>query len=161
MMTQCHRFLFALALLPAALIAPAPASAQWLELELDPYNDAFFSELAWRDINERTARMAEESNRGKGSAPKTTPRKATPQRTPMRQNAAPQPFPAASANLSFAPTIALAQSPGIRSLVALHRKDQQAAVKSQYVTMISSFNDSVPRLYGVKKTTSRPGWLRC
>ena len=52
MMTQCHRFLFALALFPAALIASAPASAQWLDV--DPYNNAFFAEITWRDINIRT-----------------------------------------------------------------------------------------------------------
>ena len=155
MMTQCHRFLFALALFPAALIASAPASAQWLDV--DPYNNAFFAEITWRDINMRTERMAAERKRNRTTAPKTTPRKAAPPETPVRQNAAPRPLAAASANLNFAPTLALAQSPGIRSLVALHRKDQQATVKSQYVTMISSFNDSVPRLYGVKKNNLATG----
>ncbi|MFT4027287.1 MAG: hypothetical protein QM676_10860 [Novosphingobium sp.] len=131
----------------AAFYLSEPAIAQ----TIDPFSTDYFTKVTWNDINRRTSEQARQARK---KASQSTPQRATAQRTTPRQatsgrvSARPASSPAA---LNFRPTGALAQSKGVNALVALYGRDQQAATHANYVAMITSFNDTVPRLYGVQK----------
>ncbi len=156
----------------AALIAPAaalflsvPAAAQ----TIDPFSTDYFTKVTWDDINRRTSDQAREARKKaapspprrasspKSASPQTSPRQVTPRQVTPRQSAA-RPAPAASpAALDFRPTGALARSKGINALVAHYSAAEQAGARANYVAMIESFNNSVPRLYGVRKNNMATG----
>lgn len=123
-------------LLVIALLLISTASAQIYEFQ--PYSSDYFTKITWDDINRRTAEAA------KSSQVKTT------QTTPKSA-------PAPVATLSFKSTGNLTQSKGIEALVSQFGKDQQSTMKSNYAAMITSFNDSVVRLYGIEKNNLATG----
>lgn len=157
--------LFAASAAATAFFLPAPAAAQ----TIDPFSTDYFTKVTWDDINRRTSEQARDArNRASQSTPRRTPsQKATPrqnaprQMTPRSATARPSPArstPAASpAALNFRPTGALAQSKGVNALVALYGRNQQAESRANYVAMITSFNNTVPRMYGVQKNNMATG----
>lgn len=143
----------------AALFLTAPAAAQ----TIDPFSTDYFTKVTWDDINRRTSDQAREARKKaapsprrasspKSASPQTSPRQATPKQSAARS--APAASPAA---LDFRPTGALARSKGINALVAHYSAGEQAGARANYVAMIESFNNSVPRLYGVRKNNMATG----
>ena len=142
-----------------ALFLTAPAAAQ----TIDPFSTDYFTKVTWDDINRRTSDQAREARKKAAPSPRraSSPKSASPQTSPRqvtpRQSAA-RPSPAASpAALDFRPTGALARSKGINALVAHYSAAEQAGARANYVAMIESFNNSVPRLYGVRKNNMATG----
>ena len=126
----------------AALSSPAAAQV------IDPYSTDYFTKVTWDDINRRTSEQAKQAqpSAAQSTPQRTPPKKATPKKAAARPTA-----------LNFQPTGSLAQSRGVNVLVAQYQGEQQAAMRTNYVAMISSFNDSVPRLYGVQKNNLATG----
>ena len=150
----------------AALIAPAvalflsaPAAAQ----TIDPFSTDYFTKVTWDDINRRTSDQAREARKKAAPSPRraSSPKSASPQTSPRQvtpKQSTARPAPAASpAALDFRPTGALARSKGINALVAHYSAGEQAGARANYVAMIESFNNSVPRLYGVRKNNMATG----
>lgn len=144
----------------AALFLSAPAAAQ----TIDPFSTDYFTKVTWDDINRRTSDQAREARKKaapspprRASSPKSTSPQTSPRPVTPKQSAA-RPAPAASpAALDFRPTGALARSKGINALVAHYSAGEQAGARANYVAMIESFNNSVPRLYGVRKNNMATG----
>lgn len=145
----------------AAFFLSAPATAQIYEM--DPFSTDYFTKVTWDDINRRTSEELKDAQRKKSAS---TPQRSTPQRTAPRQvtskQASPRPVvarvsPAAAAALNFRPTGALAQSRGVNVLASQYGRNQQGEMKANYVAMINSFNDTVPRMYGVQKNNMATG----
>lgn len=143
----------------AALFLAAPAAAQ----TIDPFSTDYFTKVTWDDINRRTSDQAREARKKAAPSPRraSSPKSASPQTSPRQvtpKQSAARPAPAASpAALDFRPTGALARSKGINALVAHYSAGEQAGARANYVAMIESFNNSVPRLYGVRKNNMATG----
>ncbi len=153
-MIQKHLLLFA----PAAFLLAPPASAQIF----DPFSTDYFTKVTWNDINRRTSETLRDAQRRKAASGKTAPRQAAPRPAPRKTaprqaTATPKAAAAPAASLSFRPAGPLAQSRGIEALVSRQRPDQQSTARANYVTLITSFNDTVPRLYGVQKNNMATG----
>ncbi len=142
-----------------ALFLTAPAAAQ----TIDPFSTDYFTKVTWDDINRRTSDQAREARKKAAPSPRraSSPKSASPQTSPRQvtpKQSAARPAPAASpAALDFRPTGALARSKGINALVAHYSAAEQAGARANYVAMIESFNNSVPRLYGVRKNNMATG----
>lgn len=152
---RMYLLLFAITM---AALSSRPATAQ----VIDPYSTDYFTKIRWDDINSRTSAQAREAKRkGTKSTPqRTTTRTATPKQSTTRKTAstaASRVTPASAAALNFRPTSALAQSKGINVMVAQYKGDQQAVMRTNFVAMINTFNDSVPRLYSVQKNNLATG----
>lgn len=149
-MTKIYPALIAL----FAIFLPSSASAQWDNFE--PYSSDFFSTITWRDINMRSARILKDAQ-GKGTpSTKTTPKKGTP--TPVvRAQPTPKATPAPLASLGFKQSGDIARSKGVQALVSQYPKDRQNEIRANYTAVITSFNDTVPRLYGVQKNNMATG----
>lgn len=150
----------------ATVSLPTSAAAQIYDYE--PFGISYFQKVTWDDINRRTAETLKDAQEKvrRNSSPQGTPKKAAPRKAAPRQpisrpttaqSVAPKATPVSSAALSFRPSGAIAQSKGLEALASRYSRAQQPVMRANYTTLITSFNDNVPRLYGVPKNNMATG----